>query len=61
MCSAYDYNPDKGGEASQQEAPGVQVSATDAPKVPQHVRQLVLVVVPGRYMLFCQMLSFFTV
>ena len=42
MCRAYDYNPDKGGEASQQEAPGVQVSTTDAPKVPQHVRHFVL-------------------
>ncbi|CAL8464340.1 g3875 [Coccomyxa elongata] len=36
LSTAYDYNPDKGGEASQQEAPGVQVSTTDAPKVPQH-------------------------
>jgi hypothetical protein len=39
---AYDYNPDKGGEASQQEAPGVQASTTNAPKVARHVRQLTL-------------------
>lgn len=39
LCRAYDYNPDKGGEASQQEAPGVQASATNAPKMAQHVRQ----------------------
>ncbi|EIE18688.1 hypothetical protein COCSUDRAFT_49169 [Coccomyxa subellipsoidea C-169] len=36
QSTAYDYNPDKGGEASQQEAPGVQASATNAPKMAQH-------------------------